>query len=409
MSEKMKNIPKLRFPEFENAPEWEEIPLGHIGKVSMCKRVFNNETSPTGEIPFYKIGTFGKKADAYISRKHFEEYQSKYSFPKKGEILISAAGTIGRLVVYDGLPAYFQDSNIVWIENNEKIIKNYFLFFCYQNIKWTTEDTTIARLYNDNLKSIKISIPPLPEQQKIADCLSSLDELITAQAQKVEALKTHKKALMQRLFPREGESVPRLRFPEFQNAPEWEEKPLGKIGDVITGNTPNTSISDYYGGDKLFVSPADISSSRYILTTKTTLTELGFSETRQIKENSILFVCIGSTIGKVAQNKYTCATNQQINSIIPFAEYSNDFIYSSLENNSSQIALLAGNHAVPIINKTLFSSVKILVPKLPEQQKIADCLSSLDELITAQAQKVEALKTHKKALMQQLFPSDKER
>jgi type I restriction enzyme S subunit len=204
------------------------------------------------------------------------------------------------------------------------------------------------------------------------------------------------------------QNIPKLRFPEFQNAPEWEEKPLGKIGEIVTGNTPNTSVSEYYVGSRLFVSPADISSSRYILTTKTTLTELGFSETRQIKENSILFVCIGSTIGKVAQNKYTCATNQQINSVIPFAEYSNDFMYSSLENNSSQIALLAGNHAVPIINKTLFSSVKILVPKLAEQQKIADCLSSLDELITAQAQKVEALKTHKKALMQRLFPREGE-
>ena len=204
-------------------------------------------------------------------------------------------------------------------------------------------------------------------------------------------------------------NIPKLRFPEFRDAAEWEEKPLSKIGEIVTGNTPSTANADNYGGNKLFVSPADISDKRYVISTKTTLSEQGFKETRHIKANSILFVCIGSTIGKVAQNKFECATNQQINSIIPFAEYSNDFVYSALENSSSQIALLAGNHAVPIINKTLFSSVKILVPDFQEQQKIADCLSSVDELITSQAAKVEALKEHKKALMQRLFPSSNEK
>lgn len=203
-------------------------------------------------------------------------------------------------------------------------------------------------------------------------------------------------------------NIPKLRFPEFRDAPEWEEKPLSKVGDIVTGNTPSTANTDNYGGNKLFVSPADISEKRYVIATKTTLSEQGFEETRHIKANSILFVCIGSTIGKVAQNKFECATNQQINSIIPFTEYSNDFVYSALENSSPKIALLAGNHAVPIINKTLFSSVKILVPDFQEQQKIAECLSSLDALILAQSSKVEALKAHKKALMQQLFPTEGE-
>jgi type I restriction enzyme S subunit len=201
-------------------------------------------------------------------------------------------------------------------------------------------------------------------------------------------------------------NVPERRFPEFLNDVEWEEKPLSKVGEIITGSTPATANLENYGGSKLFVSPADISDTRYITTTKTTLSEQGFMQTRHIKANSILFVCIGSTIGKVAQNKFDCATNQQINSIVPFDEYSNDFIYSALENSSSRIASLAGNHAVPIINKTLFSSVLIGCPLLPEQQKIADCLSSIDNLITAQSKKVEALKEHKKGLMQQLFPTD---
>ncbi len=193
--------PKLRFPEFRDAGDWQEKRLGDIGNVSMCKRVLKHETSVSGDIPFYKIGTFGKHADAYIPKELYERYRDQYSFPQKGEILISASGTIGRIVVYDGSPAYFQDSNIVWISNNEKIATNAFLLFCYGNTKWKTSDNTIARLYNDNLRSIEIPVPSLPEQQKIADCLSSLDDLITAQGQKLAHLKTHKKGLMQQLFP----------------------------------------------------------------------------------------------------------------------------------------------------------------------------------------------------------------
>lgn len=203
-------------------------------------------------------------------------------------------------------------------------------------------------------------------------------------------------------------NIPKCRFPEFVNDKEWKNISLSQIGEIITGNTPSTMDLKNYDGDKLFVSPADISDERYITTTKTTLSEKGFALTRFIKANSILFVCIGSTIGKVAQNKIDCATNQQINSIVPFNKYNNDFIYSSLENNSSKIASMAGNHAVPIINKTLFSTVLIACPSLVEQQRIADCLSSLDSLITAQSQKIELLKEHKKGLLQNLFPKNDE-
>ena len=210
---------------------------------------------------------------------------------------------------------------------------------------------------------------------------------------------------MQRLFPAEGKNVPDLRFPEFQGTEEWKERQLGNIGEVITGNTPSTKDMTNYGGNKLFVSPADISSNRYVSDTKIKLTDKGFSTGRYIRANSVLFVCIGSTIGKVAQNKIECITNQQINVIVPYEEYLSDFIYSVLEHKASQIAMFAGQQAVPIINKTLFSSISILVPpQKEEQQKIADCFSSLDELIEATSRKVEILKEHKKGLMQQLFP-----
>lgn len=194
-------LPKLRFPEFRDKGEWRNEQLGNIGKVSMCKRIMKHETSESGDIPFYKIGTFGKKADAYISKEIYDLYRVKYSFPKKGDILISASGTIGRTVVFDGKPAYFQDSNIVWVDNDESLVSNAFLAFIYQKIKWVTDDNTIARLYNDNLRNLEIIVPSLPEQQKIANCLASIDKLVTAQTQKIEALKAHKKGLMQQLFP----------------------------------------------------------------------------------------------------------------------------------------------------------------------------------------------------------------
>ena len=203
--------------------------------------------------------------------------------------------------------------------------------------------------------------------------------------------------------------VPELRFSEFENEGDWKEKTLVNIAEIVTGTTPKTSESENYGGNKLFVSPADISGKRYISKTIKTLSEIGFSKSRVLPENSILFVCIGSTIGKIAQNKIECATNQQINSLIPFENYSNDFIYSLLENNSYRIASLAGHQAVPLINKTDFSEILVLLPPTKlEQQKIANCLSSLDNLITAETEKLDHLKDHKKGLLQQLFPTNGE-
>ncbi|WP_419602545.1 restriction endonuclease subunit S, partial [Thiolapillus sp.] len=239
-------VPSLRFPEFREAGAWEVKRLGGIGSVSMCKRILKSQTSESGDIPFYKIGTFSKQADAFIENKIYEEFKEKYSFPNKGDILISASGTIGRTVVYDGKPAYFQDSNIVWIANNENILLNAFLYYCYKTIQWQTDDNTISRLYNDNLRKMKIVVPPIPEQQKIAHCLSSLDEVIGLQAKKVQALKRHKKGLMQQLFPAEGETTPRLRFPEFREAGAWEVKRLGEVCCFLKGKgLPKTAITPH--------------------------------------------------------------------------------------------------------------------------------------------------------------------
>ena len=160
--------------------EIEKKYLGEIGDVKMCKRVLKEQTSVHDEIPFYKISTFGAEPDTYISNNLFKEYVEKYSFPKKGDILISAAGTIGKTVIFNGKPSYFQDSNIVWIENNENVILNSYLYYFYQTKPWqTTNGSTITRIYNSDLRSIKISFPKsLDVQKKIAAVLSALDDKI---------------------------------------------------------------------------------------------------------------------------------------------------------------------------------------------------------------------------------------
>ena len=158
---------------------WEQRKLGEIGSVSMCRRIFKEQTSETGDIPFYKIGTFGAEPDAFISRELFEEYKSKYPYPKKGDILISASGSIGRTVEFAGNNEYFQDSNIVWLNHDERL-SNPFLKCFYSVVKWAgIEGSTIKRLYNDNILNTVICMPSVPEQEHIGLFFENLDNLIT--------------------------------------------------------------------------------------------------------------------------------------------------------------------------------------------------------------------------------------
>ena len=179
---KKSDAPAIRFKGFSDA--WEQRKLGEIGSVSMCRRIFKEQTSENGEIPFYKIGTFGGEADAFISRELFEEYKAKYQYPKKGDILISASGSIGRTVVFTGKNEYFQDSNIVWL-NHDKHLDNSFLKCFYSIVKWAgIEGSTIKRLYNDNILNTAITLPSVEEQQKIGAYFENLDNLITLHQRK---------------------------------------------------------------------------------------------------------------------------------------------------------------------------------------------------------------------------------
>ncbi|WP_398572346.1 restriction endonuclease subunit S [Staphylococcus aureus] len=164
----------------------------------MNKRIYKHETSANEEIPFYKIGNFGKKADTFISREQFNEYKEKYPYPKKGDILISASGSIGKTIEYKGEEAYYQDSNIVWLDHNEEVL-NVFLKYFYILVKWNgVEGTTIKRLYNKNILNTKIDLPTISEQQKIGDFFCYIDNLIEIQEQKLEFLKRRKQSLLQK-------------------------------------------------------------------------------------------------------------------------------------------------------------------------------------------------------------------
>ncbi|WP_044936554.1 restriction endonuclease subunit S [Pseudobutyrivibrio sp. LB2011] len=191
-------VPEIRFPGFTE--DWEQRKFGDVGTVSMCKRIFKDETTPEGDIPFFKIGTFGSEPDAYISRELFEEYKSKFSYPEDGAILLSASGTIGRIVEYNGEEAYFQDSNIVWLSHDNSVT-NKFLKVVYPTVKWDgIEGSTIQRLYNDNFLKTKFMMPSIPEQEKLAEFFEELDNLITLHQRKYGEIKVYKKSLLQKMF-----------------------------------------------------------------------------------------------------------------------------------------------------------------------------------------------------------------
>ena len=196
-------VPRLRFPEFRDAGEWVQKTVGDVSEVLMCKRIFAEETNPSEGVPFYKIGTLGGVPDAFIFRDKFEDYKSRYNYPRAGEVLITCSGTVGKCLPFDGEDAYFQDSNIVWLANSKGEVSNEFLLMLLSNVNWgSLNSTTITRIYGPDLRGMAIKYPEDEvEQQRIASFLSSLDTLITTATQELETLKTHKKGLMQQLFP----------------------------------------------------------------------------------------------------------------------------------------------------------------------------------------------------------------
>ncbi|HEI6786860.1 TPA: restriction endonuclease subunit S [Yersinia enterocolitica] len=192
------SIPEIRFKGFSG--EWKKLTLGDLGSVAMNKRIFKHQTTIIGEIPFFKIGTFGKQADAFISKTLFDEYKAKYPYPVAGDLLLSASGSIGRVVEYKGEEQYFQDSNIVWLKHDGKI-DNAFLKVFYSMVKWSgLEGSTIQRLYNKNILDTEISTPERHEQTAIGNYFQKLDALINQHQQQITKLNNIKQACLSRMF-----------------------------------------------------------------------------------------------------------------------------------------------------------------------------------------------------------------
>jgi restriction endonuclease S subunit len=241
---KKSDAPAIRFKGFSDA--WEQRKLGEIGSVSMCRRIFKEQTSETGDIPFYKIGTFGADPDAFISRELFEEYKSKYPYPQKGDILISASGSIGRAVEFAGNNEYFQDSNIVWLNHDERL-SNPFLKCFYSVVKWAgIEGSTIKRLYNDNILNTVICMPSVPEQKRIGLFFENLDNLITL----------HQRECIS-FTARAGRRI--LTANKKRNTSSWEQRKFDEVFDcTVPNNTLSRAELSYDEGTVLNVHYGDV-------------------------------------------------------------------------------------------------------------------------------------------------------
>ena len=389
-------VPRLRFPHFRNSNEWSFQELGDCLDYLQPTDYLVNSTaySDKYDIP---VVTAGKT----FILGYTNETEGVFNQPLP--VIIFDDFTTATQFVNFPFKAKSSAMKILLAKENANIK---FLYESMQQIDY--EVGAHGRHWISAYSKIKIAAPEPAEQQKIADCLSSLDELITAQARKVDALKTHKKGLMQQLFPREGETQPRLRFPEFRDAGEWVNEPLSELGEIITGKTPSIKESELWGGEILFITPTDISEDeKYQHSTVRKVVET--RSTKVLPEGSIAYTCIAS-IGKIALTVGPSITNQQINAVVPNRKTVGEFIYYALLQLTPWIKTIPASSTLPIINKTEFSKIVITYPEnKDEQRRIVDCLTALDDLITSQTQALETLKTHKKGLMQQLFPSLEEK
>ncbi len=355
---------------------WQRVRLGDIGKPCMCKRVMKHQTTRYGEIPFYKIGTFGNTADAFISKKLFLEYKTKYSFPKKGDILISASGTIGRAVIYDGKPAYFQDSNIVWIDNDETLVKNDFLFYAYSNVKWNTEHTTILRLYNDNFRNTLIPLPPLNEQSAIADILSALDRYLCSLDALILKKEGVKKALSFELLSQ------RKRLKGFNQA--WQRVRLGDIANYLTSNLSAEQITQQ-GKIKVY----DVNNF------------IGYTDTTFISDKPYISIVKDGSVGRVRILPPKTNILSTMGALIANHRTTTEFLFYLLSNFDFK-NFISGS-IIPHIYFKDYKEKTIFLPPLDEQIAIANILSGLDSEIISLKNKKRQFDNIKKALNHDLM------
>lgn len=398
-SAKAQLTPKLRFPEFRDAPGWDTTVLGELSEVvrgGSPRPIDGFLTTSAGGLNWLKIGDVDKAAK-FVTRtaeKVRSEALSKTRVVNPGDLILSNSMSFGRPYILQ-ITTCIHDG---WIAIT-RISKQTDRDFLYYSILApgsqgyfvdNAAGSGVQNLNADIIKALPVCFPFLPEQHKIASCLSSLDDLIAAELQKLDALKAHKKGLMQQLFPREGEILPRLRFPEFRKAGKWEEKALAAIAPLQRGfDLPSNEIRPgkvpivYSNGPK------------------------GFHERGMAKGPGIVTGRSG-TIGKIhfiERGDYW--PHNTALWVTSFEGHAPKFVYYLYE--SVGFVRFASGSGVPTLNRNDAHSFVTAVPICPsEQHRIASCLSSLDDLIAAQSDKLESLKTHKKGLMQQLFPAPEE-
>lgn len=394
-------VPRLRFPEFVS-----NGPIVYKNGNLIFKSISNK--SHKSDLPVLAItqeyGAIPRDHIDYnvsVSDKSLESYK----VVEKGDFIISLRSFQGGIEysVFHGIcsPAY------IILRKKTDVADQYYKYYFkssrfIQDLNKDLEGIRDGKMVSySQFSSILLPYPDKKEQQKIADCLSSLDDLISAENGKLIALRDHKKGLMQKLFPADGESLPEWRFPEFRECGKWALKSIRNTCISYSGGTPNTSKKEYYGGEIPFIRSGEIDKK----STELFITEEGLvsSSAKMVDKGDVLVALYGANSGEVALSKISGAINQAI--LCLKHESSNAFIYHSMSHMKQRIIKTYVQGGQGNLSGEIIKSIELFIPKFQEeQQKIADCLSAFDELITTQSDKVESLKMHKIALMQGLFP-----
>lgn len=379
-------VPKLRFPEFREAGAWSKKTFNQLFQIGSGK---DYKHLSKGNIPVYGSGGYMFSVNDYL-------YEGE-------SVCIGRKGTIDKPMFLSGK---FWTVDTLFYTHSFKDCSPKFIYWVFQNIDWLKHNEAggIPSLSKTIIDKIEVFIPKPEEQQKIAATLTSLDDLITAQTQKIKALQAYKKGLMQEVFPAEGETVPRRRFREFEG--EWKKIKLGdvakKIGDGLHGTPIYSDNSDIF-----FINGNNLNNGKIEINENTKRVDKNeFKKNNKDLNTNTILISINGTIGNIARYYDEKVMLGKSVGYFIFKENCN-FYYHILQTNSVQnffLHELTGSTIKNLSLKTL-RETEILLPSVLEQQKIAALLTSLDELITTQTQKLEALKTHKKGLMQQLFPN----
>jgi len=422
-------VPKLRFPEFRETGEWEEKKLGDMGDfkngINKDKSEFGHGVAFINLMDVFGFSVLDNKKNYGLVNANSNEIES-YSL-LDGDVLfirssVKKEGVGETTLVWEDLPQTVYSGFLIRFRCNK--LNKSFKKYCF----WTptfrqmliSSSTTNANtnINQDALSNLSICIPSIPEQQKIADCLSSLDDLIAAQSQKLETLKVHKKGLMQQLFPEEGENVPKLRFPEFREAGGWKKLPIGKTSMDLLSGFPfkGSDISEDQRGIPLM---RGINITEGYIRHNQDIDRFFLGDTKTLEKyllltNDLVIGMDGSKVGKntalITERDSGSLLIQRVARLRTICNSTIQFIFQQINSVKfhSYVDRINTSSGIPHISlKQIEEFTMNFPPSLKEQQKIADCLSSLDDLIAVQSQKLEALKTHKKGLMQQLFPNIK--